>query len=127
MHNAAQDLLLKKPGSPQILDARGPDRFNGSVPEPRPGVRSGNIPGSINVPFSMLVNPDGTMKTDDELAVVFQQQGVNPSQATINTCGSGVTACIIDLGLKLVGNQDSKIYDGSWSEYGSIPEPEFKK
>ena len=83
----------------QIIDARGADRFHARVPEPRPGVRSGKIAGSVNVPFNQLVSPDGTVKGKDELLQVFGEAGVDLAKSSISSCGSGVTACVIDLGL----------------------------
>jgi thiosulfate/3-mercaptopyruvate sulfurtransferase len=108
------------------LDARGAPRFNGEVPEPRPGVRSGCIKNSINLPFTKLVNEDGTLKSNEELREIFKSRDIDFSNQIINTCGSGVTACVLELGLGILGTQ-SKVYDGSWSEYGSIDEPKFKK
>ena len=115
----------------QILDARGIQRFYGKVPEPREGVRSGHIASSINLPFGLLVNPNGTVKETPVLETIFRGVGVDlTKKETINSCGSGVTACILDLGLTLCGAGSSApkscIYDGSWSEYGTVEEPEFK-
>lgn len=103
----------------QILDARGAPRFNGEVAEPRPGVRSGKISGSVNIPFNMLVDDQGCIKPDKELAKIFLDKGVDTTLYTINSCGSGVTACVLDLGLSILGAEKSIIYDGSWSEYVS--------
>jgi len=101
------------------VDARGAQRFNGEVPEPRKGVRSGHITGSKNLPFTELLNENGTLKSDKELAQVFKAKGIDTTLPIINTCGSGVTACIVDLGLKIMGAEKSRIYDGSWTEYVS--------
>ena len=105
-------------GSAQIADARSPGRFAGAEPEPRPGLRSGHIPGSRNVPYSRLLNPDGTLKSPPELHRVFTEAGIDPMKPVVTTCGSGVTAAILSLGLALVGQPDSGLYDGSWSEWG---------
>ena len=105
-------------GSAQIADARSPGRFAGAEPEPRPGLRSGHIPGSRNVPYSRLLNPDGTLKSPPELHRVFTDAGIEPMKPVVTTCGSGVTAAILSLGLALVGQPDSGLYDGSWSEWG---------
>lgn len=105
-------------GSAQIADARSPGRFAGAEPEPRPGLRSGHIPGSRNVPYSRLLNPDGTLKSPAELHRVFTEAGIDPMKPVVTTCGSGVTAAILSLGLALVGQPDSGLYDGSWSEWG---------
>ena len=125
MHKIAGQLFCEDT-STQVLDARGAARFNGEVPEPRPGVRSGSIKNSLNLPFNKLVNEDGTFKLNEELQEIFKSTGVDLSKPIINTCGSGVTACVLELGLGILGTP-SKVYDGSWSEYGSIDEPEFKK
>ena len=97
------------------------------VPEPRPGMRGGHIKNSINVPFNLLVNVDGTFKTEEEIRDIFAKRGVDFNAQIINSCGSGVTACVLDLGLALQGVTKSSIYDGSWSEYGAIDEPDFSK
>ncbi len=116
--------LSKKATDWQILDARGAARYNGEVPEPRKGVRSGNITGSKNIPFTELINEStGCLKTDKELAKIFLDKGVDTTLPTINSCGSGVTACVIDLGLSILGAEKSAVYDGSWTEYVS----EFKE
>lgn len=102
-----------------ILDARGAPRFAGTAPEPRAGLRSGHIPGSYNVPFSDLLNPDGTMKSREELVEALSPARGKP---VISSCGSGVTACIIDLALEIIGHTDHAVYDGSWAEWGAAPE-----
>ena len=104
--------------SAQIVDARDAARFAGRAPEPRPGLRSGHIPGSINVPFASLVNADGTMRPADELAAIFAAAGVDPAVRVVASCGSGVTAGIIALALAVLGRSDAAVYDGSWSEWG---------
>ena len=104
--------------SAQIVDARDAARFAGRAPEPRPGLRSGHIPGSLNVPFASLVNPDGTMRSADELAAIFTTAGVDPAGRVVASCGSGVTAGIIALALAVLGRADAAVYDGSWSEWG---------
>lgn len=102
----------------QILDARGAARFNGSAAEPRQGVRSGHMPGALNLPYTQLLNPDKTMKTGSDLEAAFQDIGMDMQQPIITTCGSGVTAAILTLGLAVLG-KSSRLYDGSWSEWGS--------
>lgn len=102
----------------QIIDARGSARFNGTMREPRAGVRSGHMPGALNLPFGQLLNPDGTIKKGPELEAAFQSVGLDMDRPVITTCGSGVTAAILTLGLTLLG-KPSRLYDGSWSEWGS--------
>lgn len=103
---------------PQILDARSPGRFAGTETEPRPGLRSGHIPGSLNVHYATLVGADGTLKPADELRAVLKTAGVDIARPSIASCGTGVTACIIALALSEIGAPDAAIYDGSWSEWG---------
>jgi thiosulfate/3-mercaptopyruvate sulfurtransferase len=105
-------------GAAQIADARGPGRFSGTEPEPRPGLRSGHMPGARNVPYTMLMNGDGTLKSAAELREAFKTRGIDPAKPVVTTCGSGITAAILSLGLALAGQPDSGLYDGSWSEWG---------
>ena len=102
----------------QIVDARGAARFEGLAPEPRPGVRSGHMPGALNLPYGQLLNPDGTMKRGAALAQAFADIGLDLDRPVITTCGSGVTAAILTLGLAELG-RPSRLYDGSWSEWGA--------
>lgn len=102
----------------QILDARSPGRFRGEEPEPREGLRGGRIPGSINLPFENLVNEDGTLKSDDDLRQIMDDAGVDMKAPIITTCGSGITAAIIDLALDRLGHKNHAVYDGSWAEWG---------
>lgn len=104
-------------GGAQVIDARGAARFAGQAAEPRPGVRSGHMPGAVNLPFGRLLDPDGRMKRGDALARAFVDAGVDLDQPAITTCGSGVTAAILTLGLAELGRA-SRLYDGSWSEWG---------
>ena len=110
---------LVSKGGAQILDARAADRFAGSVPEPREGLEAGHIPGSINTPNGAFINPDGTLKPVDELRAAFEAAGVKTSDPTVTTCGSGVSAAILSLALAMLGNSNSAVYDGSWSEWGA--------
>ena len=102
----------------EIIDARPAPRFRGEAPEPRPGLRLGHIPGSKNVPFSTVLNADGTMKSAPELRAVFQASGVDLAKPAITTCGSGVTAAVLSLALERIGHRNHALYDGSWAEWG---------
>ncbi len=107
-----------KLGEAEIIDARGAPRFKGEVPEPRPGLRSGHIPGAKNVPYSTLLNTDGTMKSPEALRSLFEAAGVNLTKPAITSCGSGVTAAILSLALERIGHRNHALYDGSWAEWG---------
>jgi thiosulfate/3-mercaptopyruvate sulfurtransferase len=103
----------------QIVDARAAARFEGSVPEPRAGLRSGHIPGSRNVPFASLLNTDGTLKPAAELRSIFRAAGVEIAKPVVASCGSGVTAGVVALALATLGRADAAVYDGSWTEWGA--------
>jgi thiosulfate/3-mercaptopyruvate sulfurtransferase len=102
----------------QVLDARSAGRFAGTEPEPRAGLRAGHIPGSLNVPYDALYRDDGTLKAPDEVGAAFLASGIDLAKPIVTTCGSGVTASVLALGLYLVGRRDVAVYDGSWSEWG---------
>lgn len=110
---------LLKDKSAQIIDARAPERFAGKAPEPRAGLRSGHIPGSHNVPFGKLLNQDGTLKSAPELQRLFEQAGVDLNKPVVTSCGSGITASVLALGLAELGHRRTSVYDGSWSEWGA--------
>lgn len=105
-------------GEVQVLDARGAPRFRGEAAEPRAGLRAGHMPGAINLPFGQLLNADGTLKRGAALEAAFRDAGVDLDRPVITTCGSGVTAAILTLGLEQLG-RPSRLYDGSWAEWGS--------
>ena len=102
----------------QIIDARAAPRFAGSVPEPRAGLRSGHIPSSRNVPFTNLLNKDGTLKDEAGLRAAFTDSGVDINRPVVASCGSGVTAGVIAFALAQLGRPDTAVYDGSWTEWG---------
>ncbi len=102
----------------QIIDARAPERFKGKVPEARGELRSGRIPGSLNVYYQDVLNGDGTMKNPKKLQAIFDMAKVDLTAPTITTCGSGVTAAILSLAMERLGHKQNAVYDGSWSEWG---------
>ena len=108
-------------GNYEILDARSAGRFRGEEPEPRPGLRSGHIPRSKNIFYRDLLNDDGTLKSQGELTDHFKANDVNLEKPVITSCGSGVTAAIINLALDRIGKSDHALYDGSWTEWGMYP------
>jgi thiosulfate/3-mercaptopyruvate sulfurtransferase len=110
----------------QILDARSAARFNGTAPEPRPGLSSGHMPGATSVPFTDLLE-DGRLKPADKLRDLFLAKQVDLEQPITTTCGSGVTAAVIALGLEVVGAPNVSIYDGSWAEYAQQSDSVIEK
>lgn len=115
--SAADVLKASQSGAAQIVDARAAARFRGEMPEPRPGLRSGHIPGSLNVPWREVVDK-GEMRAPAEVAAAFARAGVDLSRPIITSCGSGVTAAILLLALETTGKHDIVLYDGSWTEWG---------
>ena len=118
---AIKDLLAS---SSQVVDARSAGRFNGTALEPRPGLRSGHMPGAVNLPFGELAQ-DGRLRSREELRSVFEQRGLQLDKPITTTCGSGVTAAVLALALELAGADDISLYDGSWAEYASQPDAEI--
>lgn len=111
-------------GGAQVLDARAPDRFAGTAPEPRPGLPSGHMPGAINTSHAELVS-NGALRAAAELEALFEDKGVNLEAPIVTTCGSGVSAAIIALALARLGRWDAPVYDGSWSEWASRSDTEI--
>jgi thiosulfate/3-mercaptopyruvate sulfurtransferase len=127
VRDVTQMAAIAKLGEAQIVDARSPSRFRGDEPEPRPGLRAGHIPGAANVHYATLLNEDGTMKAPAELRAVFEAAGVDVTRPVVTTCGSGVTAAILNLALERVGNSRNALYDGSWAEWGGYPDLAVEK
>ena len=119
--DVTQVSAASKLGDYEIIDARSPGRFRGEEPEPRAGLRPGHIPGSKNVCFKDLLNADQTMKNPADIRQIFEAAGVDFNKPAITTCGSGVTAAVLSLGLERIGKTDHSLYDGSWSEWGMFP------
>jgi thiosulfate/3-mercaptopyruvate sulfurtransferase len=111
-----------KSNNQQIVDARSKARFTGIEDEPRLGLKRGHIPQSINIPFSLLIDEQGYLLKKDELIKVLNINNFNFEKTTISTCGSGVTACVLAFALDFIGKNNWRIYDGSWSEWGSKKE-----
>jgi thiosulfate/3-mercaptopyruvate sulfurtransferase len=114
---------LMKTGTMQIVDARAAGRFAGTDPEPRQVPRLGHIPGSKNVPFTGLLNQDGTMRAPNDIKAIFAASGVDAAKPVVASCGSGVTACVIALALATTGNEIAAVYDGSWAEWSEADTP----
>ena len=107
----------------QLADARATGRFAGTAPEPRAGLRSGHIPGARNVPLTSLLADDGSFKPLADIRQAFVDGGIDPDRPVITSCGTGVTACGLALGLALAGNEQVFVYDGSWTEWGASKAP----
>lgn len=120
IRNWQQVLQQVETGQGQLVDVRSRERFWGRQSEPRPGLRSGHIPGSKNVPWPSLLDPQAkTMLPSDQLRAAFLKAGLDLKQPVTFSCGSGVTACLGAFALNLLGHADWAVYDGSWAEWGS--------
>ena len=118
IRDVTQVAACSKLSTATILDARSVSRFKGEEEEPRPGLRSGHIPGSKNLHYEILLNRDGTMKSQNLIREILTDHGIDTTKAIITTCGSGVTAAILNLALEIAGYKNHSLYDGSWSEWG---------
>lgn len=105
----------------QIVDARSTERFRGKAPEPRPGLRSGHMPGAFNVPFDRVLE-NGTLAPRERIEAVFRDAGVDITKPVITSCGSGLTAAILTFALESIGQTPLRLYDGSWTEWGARPD-----
>ncbi|WP_316976699.1 sulfurtransferase [Shumkonia mesophila] len=121
VRSAGQLLDNLKTGAEQVVDARSPGRFAGTDPEPWPVKKLGHIPGSRNLPFGRLMDPEraNAMRPAGEIAEMVAAAGIDPDRPIVSSCGSGVTAAVVTLGLYLIGHKRAAIYDGSWSEWGA--------
>jgi thiosulfate/3-mercaptopyruvate sulfurtransferase len=107
-------------GAEQVADSRSRDRFDGLAPEPHKGLRSGHIPGSVCLPFQMLMDGENSfvMRPAEDIAAAIAEAGVDMDRPVAASCGSGVTAAMIAFGFFLLGKEDVAVYDGSWTEWG---------
>ena len=119
VHDLASMRGVLERGQAQIVDMRSAGRFAGTEPEPRPGLRSGHIPGSRNLPYNQLVQSDGTLLPPDALRNRIAAAGVDPTRPVVATCGSGVSACALIHALHLLGHEQASLYDGAWAEWGA--------
>lgn len=119
MRNANEVMTHQSSKNATVLDARPAPRFSGAAAEPRAGLRAGHMPGACNLPASTFTGPDGTFLDTEALKAAFEDAGVDLASPVVTTCGSGVTAAILSLGLAELDHEDNALYDGSWTEWGA--------
>ncbi len=121
VRSADEMLQTVKEGAAQVIDARSPGRYRGDDPGPRPSKHQGHIPGSLNVPFTAFIDAEhsGSWRSEDEMAKVFADAGVDLEKPIICYCGSGVSACVVALAAFRLGHDAAAVYDGSWAEWGN--------
>lgn len=122
VRNADDVRAVLADGSARMVDARSAARFTGEAPEPRAGLRSGHMPGAANLPWEQVVAQDGTLRPADDLKAVFKDAGIDLGKPIVTTCGSGVTASVLALALARLGLDRTAVYDGSWTEWGGLPD-----
>lgn len=122
VRSAADVREILASGSARMVDARSAARFTGEAPEPRAGLRSGHMPGAANLPWEQVVAEDGTLQPAEQLTAAFKGAGVDLKQPIVTTCGSGVTASVLALALARLGLDRTAVYDGSWTEWGGLPD-----
>ncbi|WP_255513201.1 sulfurtransferase, partial [Geminicoccus harenae] len=105
-------------GSTQVVDVRSPGRFRGAEPEPRAGLRSGHMPGAVNLPYGELIDTDGRLLPNDRLQMALEGAGIDLRLPVAASCGSGVSAAVLALAAYQLGKEDLAVYDGSWTEWG---------
>jgi thiosulfate/3-mercaptopyruvate sulfurtransferase len=120
VRNVKQLIENIRTGREQVIDVRSPGRFAGTDPEPRPVRKKGHIPGSLNLPFPLLMDPKngGVFRSAEQIRTVFDDAGADLSRPIVASCGSGVTACVAAFALYLIGYNEAAVYDGSWAEWG---------